>query len=73
MCCLDLMEYFFQEFKMLQIIPGFRKDGTLKRVGAIGTRRGAENVPSTLSGISGRQLKTWDIVQGATSPGNVLL
>lgn len=42
---LDLIECFFQEFTMLQIIPGFRKDCSFKRVGVGAKKRGAENVP----------------------------
>lgn len=44
MCCLDLIECFLQELKMLQIIPGFKKNGALKKVGVVAKRRGTENV-----------------------------
>lgn len=50
MCCLDLIECFLQKLMILQIIPGFRKDCSLKRVGVGAKKRGRE-CPSTSGGI----------------------
>lgn len=57
MCCLDLIECFFQELKMLQLISGFRKNSKLKKAGVAAKRRGIEAIPPLQVGVLARGLR----------------
>lgn len=59
MCCLYLIERLLQELTIFQIIPGFRKDGTLERTG-VGAKREGQRTSLLFS---------WDFWQAAEDMG----